>query len=279
MTIDEKTMRAITADAINGANMDESTVDYSQDENVAAYVAIAKEAKSMKPGQVIENPENGVDSPSEEMMAYAREHYMGMSTRERRYAPGQPRDPDGKFEGGGGWSYDKTGKHGELDTSKFYDPKGDDLRHGGTANIAASFASDLKEPDSGFTMNPRTGNPPPGTGDGKGDGPYAVAIGRPSADIIEPTPGMFQRSGNGLSQVGQRLATFVRENARQLSQPNMWLGAWHNPDDGKIYLDVTEVFPKGSLESATAAGSARDQIAITDLSTFKSIPTGGSGRV
>ena len=52
-------------------------------------------------------------------------------------------------------------------------------------------------------------------------------------------------------------------------------GAWIH--DGKLYLDVVEIFPRESEQEAIAAGVARNQIAIWDAGRGVEIATGGTG--
>lgn len=164
---------------------------------------------------------------------------------DRGYNPDQPRDSDGKFAGGGS---------------------------------SGSATSSLREPDGGFTLDPKTGEPPKGVGDGSGNGPYAVALGNDTTSVFGPaSDSMFEPDANGQTQAGAKIAEFVTANASTLSQPGMYVGGWHDPDTGMMHLDVSQVVPAGMLDTATSLGSQRDQIAVTDLSTFKSIPTGGKG--
>jgi hypothetical protein len=151
--------------------------------------------------------------------------------------------------------------------------------------LASLHSDDLREPDGGFTLDPVTGKSPPGTGDMSGLGPYAVAVGDPySSGPLPATPDQFEKGPDGRSPMDHQIVTFMDANAEKLHEPGMHLGGWHGVDrDGndmhQVFLDVTEVIPRGdgALESAKALGAGRDQIAITDLSTFGSINTGGTG--
>lgn len=258
MSIDENLLRDITADALTGVTMENSHVDYSIPENAMAYAGMKKFAKELPPGYVVDFPHNGADEPSSEQTARARanasERAQGV---ESRYSQDQPRGDDGRFSEGNGIN--------------------ERLANAGAVNVAAMRSQDLKSPDGGFTLNPINGQIPKGLGDGQGNGPYAVALGKNFNDQFKASVDMFQSNANGHSSAGDRIAQFIRDNARQLGEPNMWLGGWHDPATGIVHLDVTEVLPKGSLGQATALGAERNQIAITDLSTFESIKTGGTG--
>jgi hypothetical protein len=153
--------------------------------------------------------------------------------------------------------------------------------------LASMHSNDLRNPDGGFTLDPLTGKSPPGTGDfGPEGGPYAVAVGFPhSSGAIAINDGTFKRDAEGYSPAARMMAAFVTANADKLKESGMYVGGWHAVDkDGndlkELHFDVTQVIPRGpgALESATALGAERNQIAITDLNDFTSIPTGGTGK-
>ena len=268
--IDENLRNQISLDVANGVNMEDSHIDYSDPAKSDMYAGLVKEQDQVPDGQVSFIPSNGVDGPADEsLIAYYKERAAKKDAQtktmqdawsaardaerllEERFNADQPRDDHGRWTSGGGDS---------------------------VATKAAGHASDLREPDGGFTLDPRTGESPAGTGDMKGDGPYAVATGSENASGPIPiTDSMFEPDANGQTEMGQKIDDFIAANADKLSEPGMYLGGWHDPETGMVHLDVTEVLPKGSLDQAVALGSARNQIAITDLSTFKSIPTGGTG--
>jgi hypothetical protein len=268
------TMQKISRDVASGISTTDSDVDYTNDENVQERAKMQSWFDGLPPGSEVVVPSEGVDATQDDVDAMKAwvaserakidaecEMREAMGFLEERYAPDQPRDEDGRFSTGAG-----SADRGDLYASPTL--------------AAVGHASDLREPDGGFTLDPHTGNSPPGTGDGKGDGPYAVAVGGTHTmgpiDVSE-NRSMFQTNANGHSPMGDLITAFIADNADKLSEPGMHLGGWHDPESNKVYLDVTEVFPKGSLDAAMAAGTARNQIAITDLSTFKSIKTGGTG--
>lgn len=151
--------------------------------------------------------------------------------------------------------------------------------------LASMHSNDLRDPDGGFTLDPATGESPPGTGDMSGKGPYAVAVGNPySSGALPATPDQFVKDASGYTPMDRQIVKFMDANVDKLHEDGMYLGGWHAVDEkgadtGLAYLDVTQVIPRGdgALESAKALGAERDQIAITDLSTFASINTGGTG--
>lgn len=103
----------------------------------------------------------------------------------------------------------------------------------------------------GFTFNPRTGrfvtdrsgfvvaNP-------KGNVPVVVASLTPDA--------LFDAAWRNLSL---------------LRKAGHYLGGWQDKTTGKVYLEVSEVFP--SRDDAIAAATARGELAIFDLSTLSDI--------
>jgi hypothetical protein len=142
----------------------------------------------------------------------------------------------------------------------------------------------LRAPDGGFTIDPVTGGSPPGTGSGSGNGPYAVA--QPGLTYKDPATGEIPTAKDffaadadhpGEIRGTAMVADFIRQNADVIDQPGMHIGAWNDPETGRIHIDPSEVFPAGQGQAATAAGRAQNQISIMDLSTFQTISTGGTG--
>jgi hypothetical protein len=71
------------------------------------------------------------------------------------------------------------------------------------------------------------------------------------------------------------LADYMKENKADLGTGKNYLGLWHNTEDGKVYLDVSEnILDKGA---AITAGQSRDQISIWDVANFAEVQTGGTG--
>lgn len=54
------------------------------------------------------------------------------------------------------------------------------------------------------------------------------------------------------------------------------LGAWHNPEDDQVYLDVSSHML--DPDTAVKAGRARNEIAIYDNKNSRDIQTGGNGQ-
>lgn len=116
---------------------------------------------------------------------------------------------------------------------------------------------------SGMTVSPVTGEIP-----SKG---FVVAIAGQSRII--PAAVFFDDKESGR----QIMKDYLLEKHRYFFQENTYLGLWHDPDSNLVFLDLSNIFE--NLDEAIQAGIERDQIAIFDLLTFTTIPTGGTGGV
>ena len=66
----------------------------------------------------------------------------------------------------------------------------------------------------------------------------------------------------------EQLEKYIKDNQDILSKnPNAVIGTWYNKEDGKTYLDISEV--QKNLEKAKQVGVEANQIAIFDLKTLK----------
>ena len=68
---------------------------------------------------------------------------------------------------------------------------------------------------------------------------------------------------------------FVSKNSDLLGKDGNHAGGW--VEDGKVYFDVTKVFPEAEVEAAIKMGQDHNQIAVWDIGAGKEIPTGGTG--
>lgn len=126
-----------------------------------------------------------------------------------------------------------------------------------TGDVMYAIPQDLLDllaiPDGGFTWNPRTGE--------------AVRSG------YAVSPYKRREQVHLFNKIDKReIEAFVKANADLLSPArsnNNYMGAWHCPDDGLIYLDVTVVF-MAEREARTIALAA-DQLAYYDFAQGKSI--------
>lgn len=71
------------------------------------------------------------------------------------------------------------------------------------------------------------------------------------------------------------LADYMKDNKADLGTGKNYLGLWHNTEDGKVYLDVSQNIL--SRTEAISAGQSRDQISIWDVANFAEVQTGGTG--
>jgi len=128
--------------------------------------------------------------------------------------------------------------------------------------VAASILERVRE-NGGLSVNMVDGSEP-STG-------YMVAKGSQygsiasAADFYDPVKGP------------KILADYMKANKADLATGKNYLGLWHNKDDGKVYLDISENVL--DLDEATQRGQSRDQISIWDVANFAEIETGGTGNV
>jgi len=108
----------------------------------------------------------------------------------------------------------------------------------------------IAQPDGGFTYNAH--------GDFDAVGGYALSI-YPERS--------FAKAAKDLTK--EDLADFVYANSDLLSKADNYFGAWHDPDSGQVFLDVSMVTQDKTKAHALAL--QHDQIAYFDLSTFQSV--------
>ena len=108
-------------------------------------------------------------------------------------------------------------------------------------------------------------------------------------DGSEPPDGFMVAKGDGFGKIvdakefydpvqGPKIISgFVKEHKADLGSGKSYLGLWHNSEDGKVYLDVSDNFK--IVTPAKIAGSQRNQISIWDITNSKEIPTGGTGEL
>lgn len=151
-------------------------------------------------------------------------------------------------------------------------PRADD----GTWTSTGAAAAPLSAPDSGFTVGV-TNLKPVTSG-------FAVALG--GTDRLVVAADAFDSNGRPNEQL-KRLVRDRIDAAHATPIPEgttLALGAWHNPADGKIEVNVTAVFPADQRDAALAYAQAQDQIAMANLNAITAgdwdnaiIDTGGTG--
>lgn len=134
----------------------------------------------------------------------------------------------------------------------------------------------LKDPDSGFSIDPLT----------RRDQKSGWAISINGKGIALPASKVFDRDGE-VKPSGARLVTaFIVAmsddlQSKRSSQKKVVIGGWHNPETGMVHLDITNVYPKSAIsrEEAIRIGKRERQISIADLDNIsKSIEDGNWDR-
>lgn len=123
------------------------------------------------------------------------------------------------------------------------------------------FLSTIKEPDGGGTWNPYTGDVPV-TG-------FCFSV-YPERSKVFASPDQVSY---------ESLVEFFEGNEDLLKQDKHYAGIWHDPNDGKIYLDVSVVDDDAS--TAREQCKLNDQIAFFDLQDYHSVtvdPNATSGQ-
>lgn len=148
---------------------------------------------------------------------------------------------------------DLTGPHAQKQNFNENEPRDD---HGqwtdsGRAGLSA-LVTQIGQPDGGFTYQPATADQPTHG--------YAVSIYKGREVVLDAK-----------DVTVEALAKYAVQNWDLLQQGDNHFGGWHNPDDGKVYLDVSRVVRDAGEANRLAA--AHDQIAYFDLHAGKSIPT------
>src|SRR5262245_4646751 len=93
---------------------------------------------------------------------------------------------------------------------------------------------------------------------------------------IYPGPSLHIEGSNGKPTLTiKEFTQFLRKNRDLLGRPDHFLGVWHDPKTGDIWLDV-------SVHTKTPARAERlakkyNQVAYYNLDTGKSVETGGTG--
>ena len=193
------------------------------------------------------------------------------------FNPDEARDDHGKWSDGGGdggspstqatrdlsASYKAAGGDSHAPSE---DPKATDAVHAWAQSMEG-----LREPDGGFTVDPRTGE---AVTSGISVGGYAPSSVTPADDFFSGDPPA------GLKVIGD----FVRQNASKFTDPAFHLGGWHDPASGNVFLDVTKIFPADQRAEALAAGAANNEISVADLDAITAgdwdhaiVSTGGTG--
>lgn len=149
---------------------------------------------------------------------------------------------------------------------------------GGKWAPTGAATSSLAEPDSGFTRAAFDLKPVKSG--------WAVALG--GTDRLVVAADAYHRNGRPTA----RLKQLVKDRLNAATSTPVpdgttrALGAWHNPADGKIEINVTAVFPANEYDRALAYAQDQDQISMANLDAITAedwdnaiVDTGGTGGV
>lgn len=131
----------------------------------------------------------------------------------------------------------------------------------GLGSIPTKIRDLLHEPGSGFSIKVPGENAPTSG--------FMVSHKEPSL-IINPET-FFNDDAKAIDKV----LDFIRANKGMLDEKDNFLGGWHDPDSGQIFIDISaNVQDKAE---AIALGKQNDQISIYDVVAGDTISTGGTG--
>lgn len=85
---------------------------------------------------------------------------------------------------------------------------------------------------------------------------------------VSPYPHLSFAKPSGEFTIGD-LAAYFKKNKSMLKNANHFIGAWHDPSSGRIFLDVSVV--TNSSGTASKLAVQHDQIAYFDLGRGKSV--------
>lgn len=129
------------------------------------------------------------------------------------------------------------------------------VQPGLSAERLSSLAEALSVPDGGFTVDPVTG--------ADVSSGYAVSI-HPEREQVFDRP-----------VTCDDLAAYLDAAARVLTRRGRVLGGWHDPESGRMHLDVSVVVP--DLSDAFELGRRAGQLAVCDFASGKSVSIPDSG--
>lgn len=149
---------------------------------------------------------------------------------------------------------------------KHYQGRHNQKDHGNWAGVSAEVATSILHrvrENGGLSVKMLDGSEPT-TG-------YMVAKGGTNGDIVDAEDFYDPVKGPRI------LSSFLKTYRKELTSGGSYLGLWHNTEDGKVYLDLSDNIL--DRNEAIAAGSRRNQISIWDVANFEEINTGGTGEL
>jgi hypothetical protein len=162
--------------------------------------------------------------------------------------------------------HDAIGRFAPKGTGRKFEARGD---AGPEARSTAEQMATLAAMSGGFTFDPR-GNlfvePDPNLPPEEQRG--AVAVPGHSAII---TMDAFRDPERGK----QFIREYLDQHAETIgSNPNIFIGGWHDTANGEVVLDLSEVHP---MQDAIRLGIERGEQAVFNLDLLEEVPTGGTG--
>lgn len=152
-------------------------------------------------------------------------------------------------------NFDKANPYRDGSTGRFTTGGG-----GMGAGVASSILDRVKA-NGGLSVNMVNGSEPTSG--------YMVAKGTEYGKTVSAEDFYDSEKGPKI------LADYMKDNKADLGTGKNYLGLWHNTEDGKVYLDVSQNIL--SRTEAISAGQSRDQISIWDVANFAEVQTGGTG--
>lgn len=170
-------------------------------------------------------------------------HYVTFKPTQVKSALGNrkfdPKNPIITLGGAGSGNFGHSGRPGEVGGSG-----SGEFEHHTQAPVPPGVLEAINQADGGFTYHAVTGEQPT-TG-------YALSIHKDRESVMDTT------TANAVA-----LANYADRNWDLLSQKGNYLGGWHDPNDGKVYLDVSTVVK--TAEEAEQMARDAQQIAYFDL--------------
>lgn len=120
---------------------------------------------------------------------------------------------------------------------------------GGSTSLSGIVQA-VQAADGGFTYHAVTGTEPK-TG-------YALSLHKDREQVL-PVEDVHVK----------QVAEYVKKNRALLQQPDKYLGGWHNPNDGQVYLDVSTIVTTAA--EAEQLGRTHGQLAYFDLAHGRSV--------
>ena len=122
---------------------------------------------------------------------------------------------------------------------------------------------DYSTPDSGFTLNPRTG-------DSVSTG-YAVAT-YPELSACIPRVATLSPA-----EFDAAFTAYAAAYRVQLTDDRNMMGGWNDPETGDFWFDISTVCP--TEQEARDLSIRHNQIAYFDILSGESVTTGGTGLI